>query len=336
MGSVWLPRIELITSASEIVGYKAGLCLNQSEMAKFIPESCLSYWDGPSEATLRIRSEEFEDLVQSILYGVGYISDPHPDPLGISLIHKYKNDEDKFRILEDVMRLRNEWMKKVLMTTKSKSIDPTPFILEAIKKHGSIGGRIATEIINGIVEYQHGNPWSTFRRVEWVDVAELKDLFISESLNTFYGSFIDQRYIDYLERNFDDIDSLNWRKFEALTCEFFKREGYYVEIGKGRDDDGIDARVWPSKESVFQPPVILVQCKRSKKKVSKTVVKALWADVEYEKAGSGLVVTTSSISPGAKKSCKARGYKIDEADRDTLRAWVQKMRTPFTGVFLGE
>jgi restriction system protein len=336
MGGIWLPRNELITSTSEIVGYKAGLCLNQSEMARFIPESCLSYWNGPSEATLRIRSEEFEDLVQSVLYGVGYTSNPQPDPYGISLIHKYKNDKRKFKILEDVMGLRNEWMGKFLKMTKSKSIDPTSFILEAIKKHGSIGGRIATEIINGIVEYEQGNPWSTFRRVEWIDVAELKDLFTSESLNTFYGSFIDQRYIDYLERNFDDIDGINWRKFEALTCEFFKHEGYYVEIGKGRNDDGIDARIWPSKESVFQPPVILVQCKRCKEKVGKTVVKALWADVEYEKAGSGLVVTTSSIAPGAKKSCNARGYKIDEANRDTLKTWVRKMRTPFTGVFLGD
>ena len=48
------------------------------------------------------------------------------------------------------------------------------------------------------------------------------------------------------------------------------------------------------------------QCKRQKEKVGKVVVKALWADVQHEKASPGLIVTTSRLSPGAKEVCAAR------------------------------
>jgi hypothetical protein len=54
-----------------------------------------------------------------------------------------------------------------------------------------------------------------------------------------------------------------------------------------------------------------VQCKRQKEKVGKVVVNALWADVEHEKAKSGLIVTTTAVSPGARKVPAVRAYPID-------------------------
>ena len=66
------------------------------------------------------------------------------------------------------------------------------------------------------------------------------------------------------------------------------------------------------------------------------IVKALWADVVAEGAKSGLIVTTTSLSPGAKKTCVARGYPIDEANRQSLANWLSAMRSPYAGVFMGE
>ena len=68
----------------------------------------------------------------------------------------------------------------------------------------------------------------------------------------------------------------------------------------------------------------------------KMVVKSLFADVEHHKAGSGLIVTTSSFSKGARETCVARSYPIREANRDTVAKWITRMRTPNSGVFLGE
>ena len=83
-------------------------------------------------------------------------------------------------------------------------------------------------------------------------------------------------------------------------------------------------------------PLILVQCKRERAKISKTIVKALYADVAFENASSGVIVTTSRLSPGAEKTCKARGYPVTSADRETLAKWLERMRSPGTGVFQGE
>jgi restriction system protein len=80
---------------------------------------------------------------------------------------------------------------------------------------------------------------------------------------------------------------------------------------------------------------MLVQCKRQKAKIEKVVVKALWADVVAEGAESGLIVTTSSLSPGSANICKARAYPIEQANRETLKTWIQQMKTPGEGVFLG-
>ena len=70
--------------------------------------------------------------------------------------------------------------------------------------------------------------------------------------------------------------------------------------------------------------------------MGKLVVKALWADIQAEKANSGLIVTTSSLSPGARSTATARAYPIYEANRATLAKWITSMRTPDMGVFLGE
>lgn len=129
---------------------------------------------------------------------------------------------------------------------------------------------------------------------------------------------------------------MHWRKFEGLTAEYFSREGYEVELGPGRNDGGIDVRVWKNNKKAGDPPLILIQCKRYKDKIERTVVKALWSDMEWEKAGSGLIVTTSGISPGGLSDCQARGYKIEEANKNTIAQWLEKMKTPGTGIFMGK
>ncbi|WP_207726842.1 hypothetical protein [Anaerosolibacter carboniphilus] len=64
---------------------------------------------------------------------------------------------------------------------------------------------MALGILDDLADYQKASPWNAVRRTEWRNIIQLKDLFESESLEAFYREFIDQRYIDYLYRNFDDI-----------------------------------------------------------------------------------------------------------------------------------
>ncbi|MFG2407044.1 restriction endonuclease [Streptomyces brevispora] len=171
--------------------------------------------------------------------------------------------------------------------------------------------------------------------VAWRDSLALAELFDSESTTATYGKFFDQRFIDYLAANFDQIGEINWRKFEALTAEYFDRQGYEVELGAGRNDNGVDLRIWESgARGDDSAPTIIVQCKREKQKIQKVVVKALAADVKWEGAEQGLLVATADWLPGAREVVKTRSYPVSEVNRTALKEWLIGMRTSGSGLWL--
>ncbi len=130
-----------------------------------------------------------------------------------------------------------------------------------------------------MVRHQQISPWIPNRSIEWKDYLDLQELFESESLTTQYGSFIDQRFIDFLNQNFQEIDTMHWRKFEGLAGEWFERAGYDVDMGPGRNDDGIDLRLTLRTDDVSKAPLLIVQCKRQKKKLEKALIKSVYADI---------------------------------------------------------
>ncbi len=337
MGRIWFRRIEMIGAISEIVGYKSGLALTRAEIMEHLPEHTSTLM-GDDDIVITLRAEEYQGMSSTLLYRLGCLPSPPILFPGIDMFHKYKEDEEKYELYESVLGLFLEMFPDLeKRSPEGKPINLTPFLVKVEKKYnGGYAMKIALEYIAEIEQYLYQNPWARIRKHEWVDVRELSDLFRSESLHTYYGKFFDQRFIDYLNHNFESIDRINWRKFEGLACEYFHREGFYVEIGAGRNDDNIDARIWPKEEDKGLPPTILVQCKREKGKIGKIIVKALWADVIDEGAKSGLIVTTSALSPGAVKVCTARSYPIREANRKTLMQWIKIMRSPNMGVFMGE
>ncbi|EFD66088.1 conserved hypothetical protein [Streptomyces lividans TK24] len=171
--------------------------------------------------------------------------------------------------------------------------------------------------------------------VVWRDSLALAELFDSESTTATYGKFFDQRFIDYLAANFDQIGEINWRKFEALTAEYFDRQGYEVELGAGRNDNGVDLRIWESgTRGDDSAPTIIVQCKREKQKIQKVVVKALAADVRWEGAEQGLLVATADWLLGAREVVKTRSYPVSEVNRTALKEWLIGMRTSGSGLWL--
>lgn len=171
------------------------------------------------------------------------------------------------------------------------------------------------------------------RDVEWVSAKQLAELRDSPVLGSEHGLFLDQRFVDYLAAQPDALDTMHWRKFEGLAAGYFQRLGLHVEIGPGRNDGGVDVRVWDNRLGVGSP-LYLVQCKRQKEKVGKVVVKALWADVLDKGAAEGIVVTTSALEPGAENVITARRYRISAADRTVVQRWLSEMRTPGRGVFM--
>ena len=339
MGHINLASKELTGTISEAAGFKTGITLSKEEIFELLPEESRykELFSVDDEVFVRLHSYDLDELFTNVLYYLGNIESPTPMSHTAKLFHKYKDDEKLSKVYQEVQKIYILYLKKVLKDASSgasKTIDPTDFMTEAVNKYGKDGLNMSYELVMGNSEELHSR-LSSYRRFEWEDTIELEGLFKSESIEAKYGRFIDQRYIDYLDRNGYYIKKMNWRKFEALTAEYFDREGFKVELGPGRNDGGIDVRVWKDDSSNDDPPLILIQCKRHKEKIDRTVVKALWADMEWEKSESGMIVTTSSIAHGAKKDCVARGYNIKQADSETIQVWLEKMRTPGSGVFMG-
>lgn len=148
----------------------------------------------------------------------------------------------------------------------------------------------------------------------WDGIVQLDQLFEGEHIPDDPTVYLDQRYIDYLAKNGEEMRHMHWRNFERLTTEFFRRQGYEVDLGPGTKDGGVDVRVWTDKEAKAGPPIMLIQCKRTKEHVGIETVKAFWADVVFECAESGLIATTAAVSRNSKAMCEARKYPLTFAE----------------------
>jgi len=335
MSGMWFNPKVLADTLSETVGYKAGLALSIAQMCDHLSDT--EYPDlilASEKQVVRVRPEKYEGLFYKLLYSVGYTDEEYDgDILGVRLFHKYKNKYKKE--YEGVLKLFVEiWPQLLEETTKKgeKSIDPSPLLRACFETYGKIGLKIAIEKLETINRGLHLSPHSSLRYRAWKNTETLDSLFSGGSTKPEQGEFIDQRFIDYLSKNFDRIEEIHWRKFEELTAEYFMRAGFQVELGPGQNDDGVDVRIWRTDQNTEQTPHCIIQCKRQKQKVEKVVVKGLFADIQFENANYGLIVTTSELSPGARKTIVVRGYPIEEVNKTALTDWLAELRTPGSGI----
>ena len=337
MGAFVASSMEIAGHLGELVGYKAGLALTREELAEHlldIPDLRDAVLLA-EDRQVHVRSEEYEEAVHELLYRVGNLPTAHPLPPYHAVSRRFAQDPTHTKILDEVISRCSELFKdQIRNKPKGTPLDANQLLETVATEFGLPGLNIAKALIDEIFLQMHISPWDSWRRFDWDDTAQLQDLFRSESLETQYGTFFDQRFVDYLAQNFGRIGEINWRKFEGLAGEFFKRAGFQVEMGPGRGDGGVDIRVWSPAEDVAKPPLILVQCKRERKKISQVVLKALWADVSHERAQSGLIVTTSALTPSAEITRKVRSYRIDAVERPTLQDWIEQLRSPGSGTFL--
>ncbi|WP_078870885.1 restriction endonuclease [Streptomyces caatingaensis] len=208
-------------------------------------------------------------------------------------------------------------------------------ISEAQRKHGAELRKAVSDTIEEMNFRVSRNLVIPSDERRWPDVIELAELFESESVTASCGRFFDQRFVNYLANNYEEIGSVNWRKFEALVAEYFHRAGYEVQLGAGRNDNGVDVRVWESGTGIDEsPPTVIIQCKREKRKISKVVIKALAEDVRWEKAKKGMLVATVDWSPGAREVAKTRSFPLEEVNGDAVHRWLREMRSMGSGLWI--
>lgn len=335
MGSIIFDPESLADTLSETAGYKAGLALSVEQLCDHL--SGTEYPDiiRTSEThVVRLRSEKYEDLFFKLLHRIGYmVEEYNGDYTGAYLFHKYRDTalaeyEGVIQIFVDIWpRLTEEAHVK-----GTKTIDPRPFIQACFDKYGKTGLDMAMERLEVLDRALNLNPHSMIRYMEWRNPLHLNALFMGTNEAPEQSRFIDQRFINYLSQNPGQLSAMHWRKLEELAAEFFHREGFKVQLGPGSNDDGVDVRVWKAGSSPSDQPLCLVQCKRQKSKIERVVVKGLHADVVFEEAEYGLIVTTAELSPGARSTIAARGYPVREVNRIGLDEWLERLRTPGTGI----
>ena len=334
MGAIWITGADLIEFLHEVVGFKMGLAVSERDLRDGFEQAAMNVaWPADQSATYRYRSEEIEAAVGAILRHFG---DPDARPDGIAPTFEFIRQHGMGPDGSIVELIVEAFGEAVEAAPRGSPLDPKPILIRVEDRFGRRGLHLAVEFLRTVNASQHVSPWNRMRRREWTDVLALRDLFESEEVAATYGTFFDQRFIDFLEGSTDNVDRMNWRKFEALAAEWFDRQGLSVELGAGRGDGGVDLRVWPSRSASQGPALLIAQCKRQKRKVDQVVLKALFADMTHEGADRGLIVTTSTISPSAEQLIQSREYPIDVVDRSALRRWLQAMRTPGAGLWLPE
>lgn len=115
---------------------------------------------------------------------------------------------------------------------------------------------------------------------------------------------------------------LNWKDFEFLLTEWYKKQGYKTELtGGGGADGGVDIKLHKDGE------LYLVQCKHYKAwKVSVSVVRELFGVVAANNAAGGFLVTSGKFTKDAIEF--ANGKNIELVDGAELALILDEVKQP--------
>ncbi|NVJ46441.1 MAG: restriction endonuclease [Cytophagia bacterium] len=321
MGRIFFPLRDFYDSTIEYVGIKSGLLLSRFRtrdilLKKFKEEFLIN---DELDGFVRIRSEHIMDMVIFIRKQIGNLPQKLPSVDAWRRIHDFIELNGPI----DIMFIGS------ISSVTSRAINENPGIscleLSAVlEKRHNYPKEISKDVaIVGMETYDQNIVIPD--KLDWDGGSNLSDLFDCEVPSEAGHDFIDQKFLDYLAINGHEIEAIHWRNFERFCAEYFKRQGYSVQLGPGKNDGGVDVRVFNPDKA--EKPLILVQCKRYKKenKVSIETVKSFYSDVIFEGAEKGLIVTSSYIAPGGAKIRDSRSYNLDFAEHDKVKQWAKNM-----------
>lgn len=119
----------------------------------------------------------------------------------------------------------------------------------------------------------------------------------------------------------NSIRALDWKEFEELVTEAYRRKGFTViENHKAGADGGIDIRLKKGGQ------LHLVQCKQWKtQKVGVTLVREMYGVMTAENASSVIVITSGIFTQEAKNF--ADGKPIDLVDGSQLESLIGQVQS---------
>ena len=124
-----------------------------------------------------------------------------------------------------------------------------------------------------------------------------------------FASFIARRQRGRLletQTGLDSLRAMNWKQFEMLVGEAFRRQGYRVEeTGLGGADGGIDLRL--SKNG----KVTLAQCKQwHSKRVDVKIVREMYGLLAHHGADAVKIVAIGDFTPDARRFAQGKPIEL--------------------------
>lgn len=116
------------------------------------------------------------------------------------------------------------------------------------------------------------------------------------------------------------VAALDWRQFEQLVGEAFRRQGFLVEeTGQGGADGGVDLVLRKDGRTV------LVQCKRwRQRQVSVTTVREMWGLLAHHGADAVAIVSVGEFTPDARRFAERKA--IDLISGPALLAMIREVQ----------
>jgi restriction system protein len=192
----------------------------------------LRYLERGDQETV-IRPEDFEDAILNVRRALGNLPDTKPGQFVLldACAALQKKGADAKRICEAYLAVSESGMYS---TVTDEAVEEIIAISGAERIH-------VYELLIAVSEMQQRKLnflYSRVRRRQWDGAVALDRLFQGEHIPDDPEVYLDQRYIDYLAKNGEEMAKIHWRNFERLTTEFFRRQGYEVDLGAGTKDGG--------------------------------------------------------------------------------------------------
>jgi restriction system protein len=141
---------------------------------------------------------------------------------------------------------------------------------------------------------------------------------------------------EHFAKHPDDLKRIEWRQFEELLDAIFKNQGSYTELGTGRNDGGVDIRLYQNR--AIPEIVTLVQAKKYKNPIELEAVAALLGIAAEQRAANAIFATTSHFQPKARKFSLSVEQRVDLpnvelADSSKISGWCAEIGQTLNGYF---
>ena len=147
----------------ETVGYKAGLALTREEIAAHLSDAP-DFRDAvllAEDRQVRVRSEDYESVVNKLLHRVGNIPSSDPLPPVAQVYRRYGHETPHNEIIDEVLTRCLELLdNQIENSPQGKPLDPVQLVEPVAAEFGPSGRGIAVALIKSIALQLHITPWA--------------------------------------------------------------------------------------------------------------------------------------------------------------------------------